>query len=397
LADITGPAIAYRLQLSLDAALATQVDYRFTLDLQVDVPRQLLVGTPDTETATPQIIPTSDAIPLVLGLTGDYTLNTPVVDPPAGLPARAVSTLRLTVPTPAIILGRPVVPQEWFKPSSSMSGTGTVIPDPEPDIATAGDWGQNPGGGDYRWLASDLALTGQFLNSWPAHDGGPSWLSVFPYRPKLRAHVQYGPGGANHAYDNGVFYNPQFVEHMWLDMAEQIPQPYSWIICGTILSYPSATYGHYLLDTGKARAPGDGSLSTVRHDRTINDGLSSRSLMLFERTSGLICTRTRVEDGVYVRTPHHWVARPRVFAGVFNGASSIAAAIDNHADSLTVGTVDNSSARYFVSGRRQNRLSDNLACNMLIFEMRFFRRALSADEVRAQYRQLAATYKFNLY
>lgn len=315
---------------------------------------------------------------------------------------RALPSVGVTVQSPVTLAGKPYLAPIWVKSDSTMtmnvgSGHIVVVPDPDPihDPPTPTTHPSSGGTATYRWLASDLPYTGDYFNTWPSHGAGPDWHSTFPYRPKVRLHQHYGSGSNAYTYGKLVFFNPTYVEHMWLDMGRNMPQPYTWVFCGIPLNYEGSHDGHYLLDAGRARATD--TIANVRKDRVINEGIITRSMMLLKRDSEIITTNHSLSEGVYVKTPHAWAPRPRVFAGVFNGANSYVGALDNHAQHITKGRVTNRTARYFVMGRALNRLSDNYASHMALMEVRLYTKALSPTEITNIYKQMAATYKFNLY
>lgn len=311
---------------------------------------------------------------------------------------RPALNVQLNMPAAAIRNGYPYVPKVWSKPSHTTTITmgsshGRVIPDTDPVSHPL------PGGitsATYRWTASDLTAPGSSpyeLSSWPEHGGsGPNWTSSGVYRPTVRQHVEFGRKDQFQTYSKSVLFHPSDVNHMWLDMGSSISQPFTFMFAGIILSYPTRTYGHYILDAGKSQPQ-----LNVNRDHRVNDGLSYRSLMLFQRTSAILCSRPRVEDGVYVRSRHNYIPRARVMFGVFNGSNSYVGFFDHENHVIKKGKIDTKTHRYFVTGRRTNYISDNLASHMLLFEIRYFNSALSKKSLLSNYRQLAGTWKFNHY
>lgn len=308
--------------------------------------------------------------------------------------------VQANMPAAAIRKGKPYVPALWSKNSLATTITmgsshGRVIPDPTPTTAPL------PGGvtnATYRWSVENLIAPGDnpyLISDWAPEGGsGPHWLSAGVYRPSVRQHVVFGKNNAYHTYTKSLLFHPSDVNHMWLDMGSAISEPFTWMFAGIILSYPTRTYGHYILDAGKPTPQHD--LRGGRDYRAA-DGLSYRNLMLFQRTSAILCTRPRVEDGVYVRASHNYVPRARVMYGVFNGSSSSVGYFDHENQVMKGGKVDVKTHRYFVTGRRTNYVSDNLASHMLLFEIRFFSSALSKSHLLSNYRQMAAQWKFNHY
>ncbi len=229
---------------------------------------------------------------------------------------------------------------------------------------------------------------------WPEHSGGPKWRSAGAYRPNVRKRrFRQRQGKGYVTWDKSVYFDYDDINHMWIDLGSALPQPYSVIMMGMIHSYPSATYGHYLLDAGKASPQKD-----VNKDWSIPDGnLSYRSAMLFQQSSALIGTHTLndLTYGKHVRVKHNYRPVPRMFYGVFDGAHSHVGSFDPKNSYYASGPTNNHAVRYLVMGRRQEHLSDNLSSHMSIVEIRIFDDALTRNQLRKQYRQLAGKYKLN--
>ena len=336
-----------------------------------------------------------DRLELVLSFSARFALDLPLAPSLAGGTAltRAMLGVSALIPTPTVVQGRPVISPFWGVEDSTSSVTGIQIipePDPPPAPVTGG-----PGGSpvQYRWLSKDQPLNDQWIESWPAHGGGPTWHSLFPFRPKLKAHIHYGAKGKKYTLSNAVFFNPAYVEHMWLDRGHALTPPYTWIFAAIILGYPAGDSRQYLLDAGKAQKTS--TIAKVRRGYDINDGLTYRNTLIADRKQLIVGTKNGA--GV-ARAPHHYAARPRVFAGVYNGTSSYAAVMDEKSAKIVKGSTPTTKPRYFISGRKQGRIDTDDAAHFMIFEIRLIENAaLSPTELRKHYKQLASTYKFNSY
>lgn len=344
-------------------------------------------------------IQAGDAIQIQTSFLGNARVIPGPLALPAALDLRVAAGVTIAPTTPAIIGGKPVVPDHWAKPdSSSSASTVYMIPDPDP-VVTPPVGGSNPHPNGiaptYTWHVTDLGLGS--LSSWVPHGGsGPAWTSSGTYRPVVRQTVVYGAGSRYHTYTKGVHFDGADVQHMWLDLGSTINQPFSFVICALIHYYPTRTYGHYLLDAGKATP----SKYADDRDHQFNEGLSYRSLMLFQSHNAILATHTgadAVANGKHVITRADFAPRPKMFFGIFNGSNSYIGAWDNRNHFIQRGTIDVKSPRYFVTGRRQNNVSDNLASHMTMFEMRMFTSAISRTTLDAIYKQMAATWKFNNY
>jgi hypothetical protein len=336
-----------------------------------------------------------DTLTLDLRFAARFALDIPLAPSIAGGTAltRAMLGVAADIPVPTIVSGKPGVSPFWAVEDSTSSVTGIqIIPLPDPPPVPP----KKPGGGDpvqYRWISKDQPLNDQWIETWTAHGGGPAWHSEFPFRPKLKAHIHYGAKGKKYTLSNAVFFNPAYVEHMWLDMGHSLVQPYTWIYAVIILGYPAGDYRQYLLDAG--RPTGGSTIAKVRRGYNINDGLSYRNTLIADRKQLIVGTKN---NGPVTRAPHHYAPRPRVFAGVYDGDLSYSAVMDQKSAKIVKGRVSATSPRYFVSGRKQNRIDTDDAAHFMIFEIRLIENAaLTPTELRKHYKQLASTYKFNSY
>jgi len=313
---------------------------------------------------------------------------------PSGMDLRVAAGVTVTPTVPAFVRGKPLIPDLWVATSSSVTDSGiTVVPDPDPIIAG----NPHPGGvtPTHAWHVSDLSLG--HLTDWAPHGGsGPHWTTSDGFSPRVIQTVVYGTADRYHTYTKGVHFDGADVHHMNLDWGSSLAQPFTVILCGIIHYYPTTTYGHFLLDAGR---PVSDSLADGR-DHVVSDGLSYRSLMLYRRNTAVLATHTGadpVRSGKHVTARADFYPRPRMFFGIFNGASSYIGAWDNRNQYIKKGTVDSHTHRYFVTGRRQNHVSDEQASHMTLFEIRMYDTALTRVTLKEIYKQLAATWKFNKY
>lgn len=295
----------------------------------------------------------------------------------------------------AIVDGHPVgIPKYWLKQEVEMTVDYSLllVRPPEDDTADTHSGLNTP---DYVWYASDLDAPtdadGYNLSSWPEHNGGPSWHSSGAYRPNVRKR-RFRTKKGHTTWPKSVYFDNDSVNHMWIDLEETLDQPYTIIIVGIIHSYPSATFGHYILDAGKPSP----SLN-INKDHRINDHVSYRSALLFQRSSGLIATNTQSDltYGKHGRCKHNYRPFPRMFFGVFNGDHSRVGAFDKSHRFFGRGKTDGKHPRYLVLGRRNNRISDNLTAHMTVVEIQIHKKAMTKKQLVRQYKSLAGKYKFN--
>lgn len=358
---------------------------------------------------------------------------------------RSVAGIVISLPEPAIADGHPTLPAYWSRFAGSVvlkQGPLHIhaIKDPNPiwDPNTGG-WTHPPppvkpkpgapksvppGVGDYRWSVDTLPDPGGFSNGWywlgdpTSRDdtagitagaqqwaaspgtGGPSWHSFFPFKPSVSAYDAYIPGERSIHHPRGVHCNSHWIEHMWCDLGGSKPQPFTWIVVASIMSERYDGYRHTILDTG--RNPDDAGFprynpSDCSADRQIADGLYYRTRLTTNDGEVNMSTRTD-ESPLRIRRAagHH----PGMYVAVFNGAKSTLGLYDPFGQNLSGGKVSDGPIyqhRYMVFGREQGWMSQNHSANLLMFEMRYWRHALTIPDLAAQYAQLSSTYHFDEY
>lgn len=354
-------------------------------------------------------------------------LGSTVYTPAASrLSVRLLPDVSVAYPAPIISEGHPVVPIFTTRLNSSMTlieGAHNIhwIPDPDP---VAGDPIYNPppagGSGDYRWTVRDLpdppdggyywlgdpdsrdgtSGTPSNKQSWPPYGGsGPAWRSIYPYKPSVRAHVYYGPGGRLVTLAKALRLNIEFIEHMWLDFGAFQPKPFTWLIAGIIVDYPYQGYQHTLLDMGRnPRSGGIGDLddTELAGSRVVHEALQDHSPQIVcgieEQITATDHARTH-----RISQPFGYTTRPHLWFGVFDGATSMAGSVNTGGKRLRRGRLDDSSTRYVLLGRRNGVLSREQASHLVVFEIRFFNQALTEAQIDSQYGQLSSTWRYSDY
>lgn len=254
----------------------------------------------------------------------------------------------------------------------------------------------------WKWRVEDLSDPGDgkySLNEWRESSGtGPTLYSKSWYRPQVKNATKFNIKKNKTRKQRCVAFNNSNVDHMWM----QIPaggwsQPFTVIFVGVILQYPTAKFGHYLLDTG-GELPVYKLAATQGKDYFVDEGKSPRNGMLVYRRSGRMGCSDPFISGPSIKIKHNEKPRPRVWFGVFNGSNSAFGFKDTKYKAYTTGTVGNYGAhQYFVIGRRTNRISDNRASKLQLWEMIMINRALTKEELDGLYQELANKYQFKKY
>lgn len=340
---------------------------------------------------------------------------------------RAIPLVSMTSDAPAVLNGKPVNPLYWAKCSSSShpgpgihavpAATPKPYPLPRPPVAPpapplAGRWIVDdlpaPPTNGFFWLGDPSSSDGTGHSSdaahqWPAHSSTPSapaWRSFFPFKPSVTAANHYLQGGGVVSHPKGVNFNPQFIEHMWLDWGRPVRQPFTWIIAGMIPAWPTTSYRHTILDAG--RNPDEVGFprltaSQCYTERKIDElGLGYRNYLAVDPHFQYLQSSygSQVRAGGSDR-------RPRMFVGIFNGLHSQTGYYAPGAPrKLWSGKLANGTPqehRYYVLGRQQGWMSQDHASHLFLFEIRFYQFALSLPQLDQQYEDLSSKWQFDRY
>jgi hypothetical protein len=129
-------------------------------------------------------------------------------------------------------------------------------------------------------------------------------------------------------------------------------------------------------------------------NRRISENLGYRNLLAVNRGGLYLGSRT----GTNIKASFPNSAKARMFFGVFNGAASLVGNYSPHGKFKRAGRIAGGGAhRYYTLGRANGWLGLDYASHLVVFEIRFWRKALSAAELEGQYGQLSSTWKFGAY
>lgn len=348
---------------------------------------------------------------------------------------RTIPSIVVDMPTPAVVDGKATSP--LILGVNGATGTAILGPDhihtlpdpnpkwnpngfytnpPPPSVpAWAARWtvdslpdpNSHPDG--FYWLGAPSSQDGttniqSAARQWGPDAGTPSapaWHSFFPFKPSVTAVDHYLQGGGVIHHPKGVNFNSHFIEHMWMDWGVNRPQPFTWIIAACVTSWVSRSSRYYLLDEGRDPASvGFPRLSAdqCNVNRPISESTSYRSAMAVDQSQVLL--RTDSGSPTYIRGRTAASLRPRMYIGVFNGSNSYAGAWGPGNTLLSKGALTTGSAyhhRYYVLGREHGFIGPSHSGHLLVFEIRFWQRALTRSQIAAQYRQISSTYQFNRY
>lgn len=345
-----------------------------------------------------------------------------------GTVPRAVPGISVTMPTPVVVDGLPTLPR--YRGSSDSSGTAlmgpnhihSTAPDPPPGAGGNGGPGdvygiwrvrdlpdpKNFNGGWY-WLGARTGVDGSAglpdaCTLWPASAGSspdaPAWHSRYPFKPSVVAasHWLWGGGTADHP--RAVNFNSQFIEHMWIDLARDRPPPFTWLVVAMIPSYPyTDDFTQHILDAGRnpfdVGLPGGFGASDCYTPRHFDDQLDYRTILSATRTQ----LRASLSGKRGIQARHHTKLRPRMYFGVYAGANSIVGNFTSKQRYLHRGQLLGGAGahRHTIIGRRANRLAQGSASHLLVFEIRYYPKALSPAELADVYDHVSSAYMFGRY
>lgn len=350
---------------------------------------------------------------------------------------RVVPSISISNPEPVVRAGVPTSPAYLAtipSYSSAQQGIGhvSVVADPDP-VWTSGAWVTPPpdapaGANFLRWTARDLPNPSSFPGSqyllgtpnaadgttglpagaqqWSASAGSSdaiAWGAIWPFKPYVRPYVHYGADGSVLTIPAAVRFNEQYVQHMFIDMGTSLPtMPFTWVVVGVITDYPTPNYGHYVLDAGETPQLW---VSDAQRAAILANGMADDILMTedFGYRTGLVVYQTQLW-GFNDQTPTTRIAKagyvgtlkPKMFFGVYNGAnSSFGSYYQGGLNTATIALADNGTQRVVALGRANGILSSALASNMAVFEIRFWDKALTEDQLAAQFAQLSSTWQFS--
>jgi hypothetical protein len=267
-----------------------------------------------------------------------------------------------------------------------------------------GDYNANDDSANYPTTAPGVSPCFQWSASAP--NGGPAWHSQAPFKPTVSGKDVIVNNGQKYNHPRGVCFSMSTDCHMWLDMGAIVAQPFTWVIVA--MQADDTDNLHTILDSGKnpfsisgAPAYTEKMLGDIL---TVNDGLSYRTtLHVSGQTTAIMNTAVSQNQGngvFYSLPPRAVLHAPRMYGMVYNGSNSMLWVKGTDVAQVVHGTVATGTGfqhRYYVLGRRNGYLSQDMGCEMYVFEMRFWKKALTEADMADQYSQLSSTYLFDAY
>lgn len=344
---------------------------------------------------------------------------------------RAVPQITAAPPAPVIVNGRPVVPAYLgtAQPvSTATQGSGHIrhVPDPDPqwdpvnkvwDPPRVNPWStrwtvrQLPlpihWGGSYYLGAPSAADSTQHQGAnthrWDAADGrgGPAWHSAYPFKPEVVGINHYLPDGEVLYHPRGVSLSSRYIQHLWLDWGSPRRPPFTWIVACCVASYPTRTYRHHILDAGRNPAlVGGGGLTwaDLADDHPLTEDLGYRTSLSADPHRLRWTTDVGGGADTVVRSRFDTSLRPRMLIAQLSATGARVGSFGPARRRLVRGQTSTSGEhRYYLLGRRNGILSQDAAANLLVFEIRYYDRILTADELADEYDQLSCTWRFHRY
>lgn len=399
----------------------------------------LTVGTPIPESGAvlpDQVEPVVASMVAKARLTPHAFVHGPW--PPLAAP-RARKGVYMSMPTPAVIAGKPVVPKVFGHialTGTALTGSGHMrgFADPDP-VWDGSEWTTPPpaapaGSNFVRWTARSLPDPAGFpggryllghrtaedgtsslssgVESWPSTPGSDyaiPWLSAYPFKPLVQSHIHYGPDGAIHTVDRAVHLFTHRLAHMWADFGTLMTPPFTMIWVGVVLHVPGLTPMSYLFDSGYDPTP---ALSAAQKASIYSRGASGlirlsenegyRNALRIGNHQAQTFNDMTLQAGRIGRVPFTHTLKPKMICMIVNGASSRLVVYDTSRVYERKFTLTNHGAqRLWLMGRANGRLDPLRAASAAIFEMRVWDQALADVHLEAQFDQLSATWHFASY
>ena len=368
--------------------------------------------------------------------------------PPTPPALRATPIVVLTAAaTPIIVRGVPTVPAYGFVAPVHLTvrvGPGHIYAEPDPNpvwdpdadngLGGTGAWTKPvpaSGVGDYRWAVHYMPNPDSYPDgTYPVGDpstldetdqndpatyawypdpgtGGPAWHSAAPFKPEIvNRNVQLANGDTVQ-HPLALAFSSDHCAHMWLDMGAPTQQPFTWVVVAMLLRQTGAL--QTILDSGRnpfSVGMPQVTIADLGDGWTVADGLGYRQ-QISTSGPGTVLMDTSVSynpsSGVGTNkaaSPYVNDVSPRFYGCVFNGSQSLMYYRGYDALAVPTGKVFTGAGylhQYYVLGRQYGLVSQDYGAEMLVFEMRFWHRALTRDELDEQYQQLSSVYKFKKY
>lgn len=344
---------------------------------------------------------------------------------------RLMPGISLTVQTPVIINSKPMSPAYYWSSDSSatlIQGIGHIWANRDPNPiwdSTNNVWLVSPpagGVGDARWsvfnfpepgttdipigtrstadgtTAVPTSCTGWFPD--PATPSAPVWQSNYPFKPELTQIVHVNADGTQYITPKALRFDPHYAQNMFMDMGSNQPMPFTWIIVSLVADHAGGIYRHFLLDAGRnpynyISARTTSNAGVYAKFPGTREGLGYRSYIGVDRHSMYMSNNSNTQ--LIVKHPMNH--KPRMYYAVFNGSSTRMGNITAGGRYDFKGKLPNETGahRYYIMGRNCGYLDIKTSAYMHVFEMRYWSRALSVDEINAQYKQLSTTWQFAAY
>lgn len=331
---------------------------------------------------------------------------------------RALPTTVVTMPTPVIVAGKPTMPAlrgapvshsiirkityggPPKQPAAQVAAAVWYHPAARWTVESLPDPGGYPNG--WYWLGEPSPYDGTIgiqhaAQFWPPTDASRIqhyWHSVFPFKPSVASRDDYLQGGGVVHHPRGVNFNSFYVEHMWLDLGRNYPQPFTWVIACMVANWPYPV--QHLLDAGKP-PPRRYTVEELAWTHTLaSENLGYRTML--ELRQHRVDMATRASPAGILRLNHPVPTSPRMYVGVYNTNNSYLGVFGPEGKRLLRGKVLPGGAhRYMILGRQQGFIARNRSSHLLIFEMRYWTGALAPDVLDDLYRDISGRWQFGRY
>lgn len=400
------------MRLTATSSMALTTDYSGPVYMSADT---TMAATPKVTITSPTVFQSESSMTVTSGMLlrqestdggftvtsgGGLTVSVPV-NVPVGLVVNNLLTVKTTMATPTIIEGRPILPAYVSRSTATTTSAGTYTLQAAPLPAA----GNNilPVPSTWRWMATDVpGQAGAPVPVWPNHGGGgPSWLSSGIYQPTVEPLEHFGTSQRNYVtYDRTINFYWRYAQHMWMtmDAANQMgatPTSYTMMFVGIMHPMTSKQFQR-VLDAGIATPDTPDNEAKILNNQNfeITEGLGTNRAY-FGLRPGIVERRGNGAGTPLLQAAANIQNRPLVYTVVANNGRGTVVRIRGYGVEYNlIGSSGESVVNNFVLGRINGRVGPTWGAHMSLFEINYWNRALSYDEIAKTSHYLGGVYEF---
>lgn len=333
---------------------------------------------------------------------------------PPRITIKNLLTVTPTMQTPVVVNGMPTLPTYVGRSTSLMTTTGAYSLAAAPLPTSTANVLPVPA--TWRWMAGDIPGTqGQSVMSWPEHSGsGPAFTSNTSFAPTVADLVHYDTSTKQDVPMGRVLsIYWRYAQHMGLIMDAphrmSTPQPYTMQFVMLAHTMTATQYQHIwdaglLVADGYTTDPASGVVEVISdavyENKVVNvaDGMGNNRSYFGLRPNAVETLFNNTPHIPKISTTTTVDSRPLVYTCIFNAGSASKVRIRGYGVNETLAADTKTSVvNDFVLGRSQNRIGSTVGAHVNLWEVIYYNRALTEDELGQNSHWLGGVYKFSSY